>query len=310
MVHLHALAAAISPGPRMMWRSAPVLLRAHIPSAVAPSGVAALPLVQQSAVVGGILLSLGAGSAVMTSGLLAAGDAIWERPGGTKTIVGGGIATLLGAAFCLAGYSHFAFSHAYEAIYPPEGTWGFWYLPGSASFHVAWTGVAEIAGGLGLLLGGLGDLSGDPLSGGRARPLRQLSASALFALMFAVSPANIYQFSAFPPALHALFLRGGDRAAPVLRVPPLPLSLRPQLLRVFRSRCLCSPRRGDGRRRAGRAAASRLPLCAAGDPDCAAERAELAVEGGRAHPSRRRRVSCLSSLHGPPVRASRSRPAV
>ncbi len=25
------------------------------------------------------------------------------------------------------------------------GTWGLWYLPGSAEFHVGWTGAAEVA---------------------------------------------------------------------------------------------------------------------------------------------------------------------
>ena len=29
---------------------------------------------------------------------------------------------------------------AFKAIYPPLGTWGCWYLPGSSDFHVAWTG--------------------------------------------------------------------------------------------------------------------------------------------------------------------------
>lgn len=36
-----------------------------------------------------------------------------------------------------------------------QGAWGFWYLPGDPSFHVNWTGVAEIAGGAGCVLGAL-----------------------------------------------------------------------------------------------------------------------------------------------------------
>ena len=60
--------------------------------------------------------------------------------------------------------------------------------------------LAEVArlqalGDLGLLLGGVGDLLGDPLETGRARPLRQVSASALFVLMVAVFPANVYEYT-------------------------------------------------------------------------------------------------------------------
>ena len=53
----------------------------------------------------------------------------------------------LGLTFLTAGRSHFTVPDAFRAIYPPIGTWGFWFLPGSSSFHVAWTGVAELAGG-------------------------------------------------------------------------------------------------------------------------------------------------------------------
>ena len=37
---------------------------------------------------------------------------------------------------------------AAAAVYPPIGTWGLWYLPGSAEFHVKWTGVAEVTAGV------------------------------------------------------------------------------------------------------------------------------------------------------------------
>ena len=165
---------------------------ASAPIALAPSGIDGLPLAAQTATVAGIFVALGLGSTLLTAGAQAVTDVIPPR---AKTLTGGALACLLGAAFIFAGYAHFAFEGAYTAIYPPQGTWGFWYLPGSAEFHVAWTGGAEALGGLGLLLGGLGDLFGDPLSGGRARPLRQLSASALFLLMVAVFPANIYQYT-------------------------------------------------------------------------------------------------------------------
>jgi len=172
----------------------PALLRSSAITAIAPSGIDGLPLTDQAAQVAGIFVVLGAASIAGTATLEAIGDAV-AGTDRTKTKIGGAFACVLGAAFCLAGYGHFALPAAYQAIYPPTGTWGFWYLPGSASFHVTWTGVAEILGGLGLFLGGLGDIFGDPLSGGRARPLRQLSASSLFVLMVAVFPANIYQYT-------------------------------------------------------------------------------------------------------------------
>jgi len=188
------MAAALS---RMSYPQGPVHptpQRAPSPIALAPSGVDGLPLVQQSAVVAGAMAALGLGYPLRLA-LEAVGDAASPGPGGLKTTLAGILASLLGALFCLAGYTHFALPAAYEAIYPPLGTWGFWYLPGSASFHVAWTGAAEALGGAALLLGGLGDLFGDPLSEGRARPLRRLAASALFVLMIAVFPANIYQYT-------------------------------------------------------------------------------------------------------------------
>ena len=60
---------------------------------------------------------------------------------------------ILGAFYMAAGIAHFTAQQSFEAIYPPQGTWGFWALPGSATFHVAWTGVAELAGGFGLCVG-------------------------------------------------------------------------------------------------------------------------------------------------------------
>lgn len=60
---------------------------------------------------------------------------------------------ILGAVFVAAGVTHFTVEDEYCNIYPPKGAWGIWYLPGSSKFHVQWTGVAEILGGLGLVIG-------------------------------------------------------------------------------------------------------------------------------------------------------------
>jgi len=161
--------------------------RAPAVHAVAPSGIDALPIMEQQLAVLEAFASLGAGTLGFTALCQAA---IPDSIGRTATKAG----SLLGLLFCLAGWSHFALPEAYQAIYPPQGTWGFWYLPGSAEFHVSWTGVAEFLGGCGLFLGGAADAAGMTFDG-RARPVRQLSASALFLLMVAVWPANIYQWT-------------------------------------------------------------------------------------------------------------------
>ena len=47
---------------------------------------------------------------------------------------------ILGAFYMAAGVAHFTAAEAFESIYPPEGTWGFWYLPGSAAWcHGFWS---------------------------------------------------------------------------------------------------------------------------------------------------------------------------
>lgn len=67
-----------------------------------------------------------------------------------------------------------------------QGAWGFWNVPGSDRFHVWWSGVAEVAGGLGLLLGKVPAIQ-------EAFPwLHRLSASCLLVLAIAVTPANIF----------------------------------------------------------------------------------------------------------------------
>ena len=89
---------------------------------------------------------------------------------------------LLAAFFIGAGINHFASPRFYEAMVPPP-------LADDAGRVVQVSGVAEIAGGLGVLL---------PWT-------RRLSGSYLVALLAAVFPANLYmartpaRFNKIPP---------------------------------------------------------------------------------------------------------------
>ena len=93
----------------------------------------------------------------------------------------------LGAFFIAAGVNHFVMPRAYRRIVPPR-------LRGEARRVVALSGAAEVAGGVGVLLG----------------PTRRAAGVGLIALLAAVFPANLYMARAperFPRiprwALHA-----------------------------------------------------------------------------------------------------------
>jgi uncharacterized membrane protein len=75
----------------------------------------------------------------------------------------------LGAFFLAAGVNHFAMPRAYRRIVPPA-------LHGRAAELVAISGVAEVAGGAGVLLA----------------PTRRAAGVGLVALLAAVFPANLY----------------------------------------------------------------------------------------------------------------------
>lgn len=75
---------------------------------------------------------------------------------------------LVGVLFVLAGAGHFLRPEPYVAMMPP-------YLPWPAALVVV-SSIAEIAGGLGVLLA----------------PVRRLAAWGLIALLLAVFPANLH----------------------------------------------------------------------------------------------------------------------
>jgi uncharacterized membrane protein len=58
----------------------------------------------------------------------------------------------LGLMFVVLGITHFTAHDGCCTMMPRWGTWGFWYLPGSASFHVNWTAIPEILGGVGMIM--------------------------------------------------------------------------------------------------------------------------------------------------------------
>ena len=106
---------------------------------------------------------------------------------------------LMGLVYLLGGIGHFAAADSFQDIYPPMGTWGIWYLPGSAAFHVAWTGIIELFCGAGLIFSGIRDAIGSSEDGEEENILinfiKPICASMLFLLTILVTPANIYMFT-------------------------------------------------------------------------------------------------------------------
>ncbi len=107
----------------------------------------------------------------------------------------------LAAFFTFAGAMHFLIPRRYEAIVPD-------YVPLSPGAAVAWSGVAEIAGGLAVI---------PPAT-------RRLAGPWLIALLLAVFPANVHM------ALHPERIRGLDlvripRWALWARLPLQPLAM-------------------------------------------------------------------------------------
>jgi uncharacterized membrane protein len=135
------------------------------------SGIDTLPLVLQSSIF------LGTMSGVTAGGLLLAGpilDGAQRALGEERFKLWSATFSLLGFVYLFSGFAHFTLAEPLKGIYPPMGTWGLWQLPGSADFHVAWTGVAEILGSLGLLIGSLAGLAPQELRPSMIHPQNPL----------------------------------------------------------------------------------------------------------------------------------------
>ena len=152
-----------------------------------PSGINAQPLVIQSLSFFGYFfaLSMGGYLVIQLFDILQTINLslfnLWKQTFG-----------LLGIIFMVAGITHFTVKKEYENIYPFQGAWGFWYLPGSSEFHVIWTGIAELLLGAGLTVGSILNLISSPNSGS---DLIAYSSLGLLILTVLVTPANIFMWT-------------------------------------------------------------------------------------------------------------------
>ena len=173
--------------------------------AVSPSGIDAWPEPAQAAVFFGAFLALGACTLPATKAL----DQVSKVIGLEKwriNVIDTTFPILLGAFYLTAGAGHFLNADSFRSIYPPQGTWGLWFLPGSPAFHVAWAGIAELLGGGGLLWGGLQSALSIANEGKEpnrdhynyapwANLTKPVSALTLLVLTLIVTPSNIYMYT-------------------------------------------------------------------------------------------------------------------
>ena len=169
---------------------------------VSPSGIDELPLILQSSIFFGIYALLGISTSISIQTIDTLSKSVIGLEKWRYQYIETVLPLLLGVVFFAAGIGHFISEQAFCDIYPPRGTWGIWYLPGSANFHVAWTGIVELLGGSGLLFGGLrSSLMGilnsneeeddeDGLS--LIKLIQPISAATLFILTISVTPASMY----------------------------------------------------------------------------------------------------------------------
>lgn len=93
----------------------------------------------------------------------------------------------LGVLYALSGiFNHFVNVDEFLCIVPPNGTWGWWYMPVSEKIQLEATGYAEILGGLLLAVASFLPW---------AIPLRQQSALLLLVMTIGMTFANLYMLT-------------------------------------------------------------------------------------------------------------------
>jgi uncharacterized membrane protein len=105
---------------------------------------------------------------------------------------------VLGAVYALLGSAHFVAPGEFENVVPLYGTWGIWYVPGSRSFHVVWTGVVETVGGLGMVLGAVAEALHHQHNYDYDHNYKYYTdccALVLFVMTVLVTPANVFMFT-------------------------------------------------------------------------------------------------------------------
>jgi uncharacterized membrane protein len=160
-----------------------------------PSGINVLPLSNQAIIVANIFLAL----FFSTYGLISLFDYVVGTYPTFSYILSIWQSTwfLLGPIFVLAGIAHFVIDKEFMNIVPPNGAWGFWYVPGNKLFHVYWTGVAEVLLGSLLTIGGVSQLLDIslPLNFLKGAELVNVSSFGLLLLTIMVTPANVYMYT-------------------------------------------------------------------------------------------------------------------
>ncbi|KAL7431138.1 hypothetical protein ACHAXM_002589 [Skeletonema potamos] len=163
-----------------------------------PSGIDEWPLISQSAVFFCAYAGLALATYPTTKLLETFSQSVVGLERWRIYVIESTLPILMGLVYLLGGIGHFVVAESFQDIYPPIGTWGIWYLPGSAAFHVAWTGVVELLGGAGLIFCGIRDAIGSEDGEEETtviKFLKPICASVLFVLTILVTPANIYMFT-------------------------------------------------------------------------------------------------------------------
>lgn len=215
-VQHHLISAFTPPSPSLSRRTQPPITSGHVvifheatkrgttkPSSsflikASPSGIDEWPIISQAAVFFGVYAGLAIASFPTIKLLETFSQSVVGLEKWRIYMIDSTLPILMGFVYLLGGIGHFAAADAFQDIYPRFGSWGIWYLPGSAVFHVAWTGAVESLCGAGLVFSGIRDSIGSEdveEENILINFVKPICASILFVLTILVTPANIYMFT-------------------------------------------------------------------------------------------------------------------